>query len=71
MTERDYADIIDYALHAPRVTYRRHGQHGELQKPMFHRFPVKGGIPIAEALSREVTVFRNSLFDAILRRSRQ
>lgn len=65
--ERDWADIIDYALHAPRVTYRRHGFHGELERPMFHRFPVKGGIPIADAMAREVTQF-NALFHAIVRR---
>jgi hypothetical protein len=42
----------DYVLNAKRVTYRVHGQHGELKKPMVHRFEVPGGISMWEHVSR-------------------
>ncbi len=43
------------------ITYRRHGQNGELLKPMHHRFEVKGGENQSQALVRNLTM-NNAFF---------
>lgn len=42
------SSMMEHLYHGKRVTYRTHGLHGELRRPMIHRFEVKGGetVPI-------------------------
>lgn len=63
-----FTEIVDSSLNEPRVSYRVHGQGGELRKPMFHRFPVRGGISMREEMTRTLTM-RNPFFERLSRTS--
>jgi hypothetical protein len=50
-----FTDLITHMWTGKRVTFRVHGQHGELRKPMVHRFEVPGGISVSELMAQNVT----------------
>jgi hypothetical protein len=37
------------------ITFRRYGFNGELKRPMFHRFEVKGGVSVLDLLTDNIT----------------
>lgn len=59
-----FSELVNHAYSAQRVTYRIHGMHGELRKPMFHRFPVRGGISMRDAMIDTISM-RNPLFEKL------
>ena len=48
------AEYLSNLMRDKRVTYRRHGVNGELRKPMMHRFPVKGGVSVLDAMADQI-----------------
>lgn len=60
--EPSISDIVSKVLRGNDtrkvVTFRRFGQSGELKRPMFHRFEVKGGITRNELLAE--SIYRNN-----------
>jgi hypothetical protein len=62
------SQIVSWSLKAKRVTFRRHGEHGELLKPMFHRFEVKGGASALAALP--VQMNNNPLYSALIKKGK-
>lgn len=66
-----FAEIVSRTF-AAGVTFRRYGLHGELQRPMFHRFPaskLRGSIPASSLLASNVTR-KNALLDRLKRKGR-
>ena len=49
------AELMDSALHRPRVSFRRYGLNGEHRRPIFHRFDIKGGATLAQLMVENVT----------------
>lgn len=56
-------------LSARRVSFRVYGDRGQYRRPIVHRFPIKGGATIAEAMVENV-VSHNSLFNRLIRKGR-
>lgn len=55
LQHRSIAEIMSSVMRGKRITYRRYGQHGELLKPMHHRFEVKGGENHIQAMARNIS----------------
>jgi hypothetical protein len=64
--------VIDlhHILHRPRVSFRRYGLRGEHLRPIVHRFDIKGGARIIDAISMNVTKC-NSLLERLQVRGRR
>lgn len=64
---KSFSQMLHWVMNAKRVSYRRHGNHGELKRPMMHRFEVKGGETLVQALSRNLE-YRNTLLQRLMQR---
>jgi hypothetical protein len=62
-----FSAMVSDAYTRQCITYRVHGQHGELRKPVRHRFAVKGGISTMEAM-RDTMSMRNPLLERLSKR---
>lgn len=59
--------LIEGALRRKCISYRRHGEHGELRKPMHHLFEVKGGHSNMEAMLENLST-ANAFFKRLSKR---
>ena len=62
-----FTQVVSETLRRKCITYRRHGQHGELLKPMHHRFEVKGGESHTQAMVRNLST-NNAFFKRLCQR---
>lgn len=66
---KNYGECMAWHLHAKRITFRRYGPHGEMRRPMIHRFEVRGGVSYAESAA-EFLFLTNPLLRALSRRGK-
>lgn len=61
------ADAMAWSMRAKRVTYRQYGLHGELRRPMIHRFEVPGGVSTMYLMAENI-MCENLLLKALMRK---
>lgn len=57
---------LEWSLWAPRVTFRRYGAHGEHERPMVHRFRVRGGTAVANVMAANILLRPTPLLDRLM-----
>lgn len=62
-------EAISWSMTAKRVTYRQYGLHGELRRPMIHRFEVPGGVSVTALMAENITR-ENSLLKRLMRKGK-
>lgn len=61
------SNILRCAWTRPRVSFRYYGPNNESRRPIFHRFDIKGGATMLDAM-RENIVRHNALYRRLLLR---
>lgn len=64
-----FSDLFRNMQTKKNVSYRRFGIHGDQERPIFHRFEIKGGETLLQAIGRNVTA-NNTLLQRLMQKGK-